>query len=85
MLENYDKYLIEKKEKMNEIEIKKCLEQKEYIRKMCEIYENSTENDSKEVKTEQLKNILDLLEKCGVFIYIINFFIYILKIYHFNI
>ncbi len=33
---------------------------------MCTVYENSSENDSKEAKAEQLKSILDLLEKCGV-------------------
>jgi len=66
MLENYDKYIEEKKDNLSEEELKKCQEQKDYIKKMCTVYENSSENDSKEAKAEQLKNILDLLEKCGV-------------------
>ena len=66
MLENYDKYIAEKKDKLSDIELNKCLEQKEYIRQMCEVYEKANETDAQEAKTEQLKNILDLLEKCGV-------------------
>lgn len=66
MLENYDKYIEEKKDKLTEEEIKKCHEQKDYIKEMCTVYENSSETDSKEAKAEQLKNILDLLEKCGM-------------------
>lgn len=66
MLENYDKYIEEKREKMNEVELKKCYDQKECIKEMCSVYEQSKEDDSKEQKTEQLKKIIDLLEKCGV-------------------
>jgi hypothetical protein len=66
MLDNYDKYLVDKKNQMNQSELNKCLEQKDYIKKMCDVYEKSCENDSKETKTEQLKEILDLLEKCGM-------------------
>ena len=73
MLENYDKYIVEKKEKLSEIELSKCLEQKEYIRQMCEVYEKSNETDAQEAKTEQLKIILDLLEKCGVQLSFWNF------------
>jgi len=66
MLENYDKYISDKREKMTEEELKKCYDQKEYIKQMCTLYEVSSESDSKEAKAEQLKNILDLLEKCGM-------------------
>lgn len=66
MLENYDKYISDKRETMTESELKKCYDQKEYIKQMCTLYEASSESDSKEAKEEQLKNILDLLEKCGV-------------------
>lgn len=66
MLENYDKYIEEKKDKLSDDEMKKCHEQKDYIKEMCTVYEISSETDSKEAKAEQLKNILDLLEKCGV-------------------
>lgn len=66
MLENYDKYIDEKKDKLNEDELTKCYEQKDYIKKMCTVYEEANENDSKEKKAEQLKIILDLLEKCGM-------------------
>lgn len=66
MLENYDKYIEEKKDKLSEGEMNKCHEQKDYIKKMCTVYEKSSETDSKEAKAGQLKNILDLLEKCGV-------------------
>jgi hypothetical protein len=72
MLENYDKYIENKKEKLNEEELKKCYLQKECIAKMCHIYEESKETDTQEAKTAQLKNILDLLEKCGVFLNYLN-------------
>ncbi len=72
MLENYDKYIENKKEKLNEEELKKCYLQKECIAKMCNIYEESKETDTQEAKTAQLKNILDLLEKCGVFLNYFN-------------
>jgi hypothetical protein len=66
MLDNYDKYVSDRKEKLSEEELKKCLDQKECIKEMCAIYESQKETDSGEVKAEQLKSILDLLEKCGV-------------------
>ena len=66
MLQNYEKYIVDKKEKLSEEELKKCNDQRECIGKMCAIYEESKENDSQETKTAQLKKILDLLEKCGV-------------------
>lgn len=66
MSENYEKYINEKKEKMSEDELKKCLDQKDCIEKMCKVYEESNESDSQEAKTKQLKQILDLLEKCGM-------------------
>ena len=66
MLDNYDKYVSDRKEKLSDEELKKCLDQKECIKEMCAIYESQKETDSGEVKAEQLKNILDLLEKCGV-------------------
>lgn len=66
MLENYDKYIDERREKMNDEELNKCNFQKECIKEMCKVYEDSKETDSKEAKAEQLKKILDLLEKCGV-------------------
>lgn len=67
MLENYEKYLVEKKESLSKEEFDKCNMQKDSIQKMCEIYEKSKDTDSKQEKSEQLKQILDLLEKCGVF------------------
>lgn len=66
MLDNFDKYLEDNKEKLSEQETTKCLEQKDYIRKMCEVYESAKESDSKEAKSEQLKKIIDYLEKCGM-------------------
>ncbi len=66
MSENYDKYLLDKKEVLSEEQLNKCQEQKNYINDMCRIYENQNENDNKEAKAEQLKNIFNLLEKCGV-------------------
>ncbi len=66
MSENYDKYILDKKEAMSEEELTKCHEQREYIKQMCCVYEKQSESDTKEAKAEQLKNILDLLEKCGV-------------------
>jgi len=66
MSDNYDKYLVEQKEKLSDEEYAKCVSQKECIREMCVIYESSNETDSSEEKTEKLKKILDLLEKCGV-------------------
>jgi peroxin-19 len=71
MSENYDKYLIEQKEKLNDTEYAKCVSQKECIREMCLIYESSSETDTSEEKTEKLKKILDLLEKCGVIFFLI--------------
>lgn len=65
MLDNYEKYLESNKEKLNEAEMKKCAEQKQYIHQMCNIYENSKDSDSQEIKSNQLKQLLDLLEKCG--------------------
>lgn len=69
MLENFDKYIEERKEKLAEEEVKKCREQKECIGEMCRVYESMKDEDSSEIKSENLKKILDLLEKCGV-----NFF-----------
>jgi hypothetical protein len=66
MQENFDKYLEEKKEKLSEEELKKLEDQKGCIKEMCLVYENTTENDSKQEKSAQLKKIVDLLEKCGV-------------------
>jgi hypothetical protein len=66
MLDNYDKYISDRKDKLTEEELKKCLDQKECIKEMCVVYESQTDTDSGEAKSEQLKNILDLLEKCGV-------------------
>ncbi|RNA25619.1 Peroxisomal biogenesis factor 19 [Brachionus plicatilis] len=66
MHENYDKYLKDKKDKLSPQEIEKCQMQKDCIEKMCNVYENSKESDSKENKADQLKQILDLLEKCGM-------------------
>lgn len=66
MSENYDKYISDKKETLSEVELQKCHEQKEYIKQMCDVYEGSNETDSKEAKAEQLKKILELLEKCGM-------------------
>ena len=66
MSDNYDKYIQENSSKLSQDQIQKCFEQKECINKMCTIYEAAKDNDSKEAKAEQLKNVLDLLEKCGV-------------------
>lgn len=66
MLENFDKYMEERKDKLGEDEMKKCREQKECIAQMCQVYEAMTDSDSSESKSERLKTILDLLEKCGV-------------------
>jgi hypothetical protein len=66
MLENFDKYIEENKEKLKEEEFKKLNDQQECIKEMCSIYESQKEDDSKELKSQQLKRILDLLEKCGV-------------------
>lgn len=66
MLENFDKYMDERKEKLNEEEMKKCGEQKECIAEMCRVYESMKNDDTAERKSENLKKILDLLEKCGV-------------------
>ncbi|CAF0776743.1 unnamed protein product [Brachionus calyciflorus] len=66
MLENYEKYLVEKKSILNESEYEKCSIQKDCVQKMCDIYQNSKESDSKQEKSDQLKQILDLLEKCGM-------------------
>ena len=71
MNENYVKYIEEKKEKLNAEELKKCNDQKGCIEQMCKVYEESKENDSQEAKTAQLKTVLDLLEKCGVFFEVI--------------
>lgn len=71
MLDNYNKYLNDSKEKLDKQEIEKCQMQKDCIEKMCSVYENSNETDSKEEKATQLKKILDLLEKCGVFFLIL--------------
>jgi hypothetical protein len=73
MRENYDTYINEKRGKMTQDELQKCFDQKECIEEMCVIYEEQTVNDSKEKKAERLKNILDLLEKCGVSILFIIF------------
>jgi peroxin-19 len=75
MSENYDKYLVEQKEKLSEDEYAKCVSQKECIREMCVIYESSNETDSSEEKTEKLKKVLDLLEKCGVSL-LLSFFLF---------
>jgi hypothetical protein len=66
MLENYDKYIEERKDKLSEDELKKCHEQKACIKDMCQVYEQSKETDSQEAKSQQLKKILELLERCGV-------------------
>jgi hypothetical protein len=66
MLENYDSYINERREKMTEDELKKCLDQKECIKQMCSIYDAQQESDSSEKRSENLKKILDLLEKCGM-------------------
>lgn len=66
MLENFDKYIDERKEKLNEEEMRKCGEQKECIAEMCRVYESMKNDDTAERKSENLKKILDLLEKCGV-------------------
>jgi hypothetical protein len=73
MLENYDKYIEERRDKLSEVELKKCNDQKECIAEMCTIYEGTKDEDSKEVKSENLRKILDLLEKCGVFLLICLF------------
>lgn len=76
MLGNYEKYLNDNKDKLESKEIEKCQMQKDCIDQMCKVYENCQESDSKEDKANQLKKILDLLEKCGVF-FILNLnFIY---------
>ena len=66
MSENYDKYIEDKKTTLSEQELDKCRFQKECIKEMCSVYEQSKDSDSKEEKSNQLKKILDLLEKCGV-------------------
>lgn len=65
MKENYEKYLIDKKTILKEDELEKCTTQRNLIIEMCKVYENSKDTDSEEVKSAQLKTILDLLEKCG--------------------
>jgi hypothetical protein len=65
MQDNFDKYLGEKKENLSEEELKKLEDQKSYMKEMCQVYGNTTENDSKQEKSAQLKKIVDLLEKCG--------------------
>jgi hypothetical protein len=66
MLENFDKYIEENKIKLKEEELKKLNDQQDCIKEMCSIYESQKDEDSKEIKSQQLKRILDLLEKCGV-------------------
>lgn len=66
MLENYDKYIEERKEKLSDDQMKKCVDQKQCIGEMCQVYESMKDDDSKDAKSESLKKILDLLEKCGV-------------------
>lgn len=66
MLDNYDKYIDERKDKLTDEEMAKCREQKTCISEMCNVYESMRDDDTKEAKSESLKKILDLLEKCGV-------------------
>ena len=66
MQENYDAYINERRNKLSEEELKKCFDQKECIKEMCIIYESQKENDLSEKRSEDLKKILDLLEKCGM-------------------
>jgi len=66
MLDNYDSYINERREKLSEEELKKCLNQKECIKEMCSIYDEQRESDSSEKRSENLKKILGLLEKCGM-------------------
>jgi hypothetical protein len=66
MLDNYDSYVNERREKLSEEELNKCLNQKECIKEMCLIYDEQQESDSNEKRSESLKKILDLLEKCGM-------------------
>ena len=66
MLDNYDAYINERRDKLSDAELKKCLDQKECIKEMCSIYEEQKESDSSEKRSENLKKILDLLEKCGM-------------------
>lgn len=69
MLENFEKHLEEKKNEPENDEIKKLKEQRKCVVEMCEIYERSKPDDSKQAKSEQMKRIIDLLEKCGVRIF----------------
>lgn len=66
MLDNYDKYIEEREGTLGADEMNKCKAQRACIREMCDAYEQIKDDDSKEVKAENLKKILDLLEKCGV-------------------
>jgi peroxin-19 len=66
MLDNYDSYISERKDKLSEEEMNKCLAQKVCIKVMCSIYEGQAESDSSEKKSDDLKKILDLLEQCGM-------------------
>ena len=66
MLDNYDSYINERREKMSEEELNQRLNQKECIKEMCLIYDEQQESDSSEKRSESLKKILDLLEKCGM-------------------
>ena len=66
MLDNYDSYIDERRGKLSEEELNKCLNQKECIKEMCLIYDEQQESDSSEKRSESLKKILDLLEKCGM-------------------
>jgi hypothetical protein len=70
MLDNFDKYLEEKQATLSDEELSKCKTQQEYIAEMCRLYEENVEGDSeaetKKKKSQQLKRIIELLEKCGM-------------------
>ena len=75
MLDNYDKHLAERRASGagDEAEAKKLNEQRECITEMCALYESESDADTKEAKSDRLKRILELLEKCGVHILAFSF------------
>ncbi len=70
MLENFDTYFEEKRATLSAEELAKCESQNEYIAEMCSIYEENLDTGSeaeiKKKKSQQLKRIVELLEKCGM-------------------